>query len=96
MLCPWCPPWVIQLEALIAEIGSAVSAALGGLQSLRRFTELAHHSHTAETYCVSVPDGGMEDGRQQGEEERKGGFRSCSLSEIKSLISQICCAIMAN
>lgn len=60
MLCPWCPPWVIQLETLIAEIGPAVSAAFGGLQSLRRFTKLTHHSHTAQTHCVSVPGGGGE------------------------------------
>lgn len=67
MLCPWRPPWVIQLETFVTEIGSAVSAALGGLQSLRRLTKLAHDSHTAQTHCVSVPGGGVE-GRQQGEE----------------------------
>lgn len=58
MLCPWRPPWVIQLETLVAEIGPAVSTAFGGLQSLRRFTKLAHHSHIAQTHCVSVPRGG--------------------------------------
>ena len=64
MLCPWRPPRVIQLETLITEIGPAVSAALGGLQSLRRLTKLTHHSHTAQTHCVSVPGGGAE-GEQQ-------------------------------
>ncbi len=59
VLCPWRPPRVIQLETLITEIGPAVSAAFGGLQSLRRLTELAHHSHTAQTHCVSVPGGGV-------------------------------------
>lgn len=55
MLCPWRSPWVIEFETLIAEIGPAVSTALGGFQSLRRLTKLAHHSHTAQTHCVSVP-----------------------------------------
>ena len=62
MLCPWCPPWVIELETLITEIGSAVSTAFGGLQSLRRFTELAHHCHTAQAHCVSVPGDGIKKG----------------------------------
>lgn len=60
MLCPRCPPWVIQLETLVAEIGPAVSAAFSCLQSLRGFTKLAHHSHVAQTHCVSVPRGGGE------------------------------------
>lgn len=47
MLCPWRPPWVVQLETLITEIGPAVSTALSSLQSLRGLTELAHDSHTA-------------------------------------------------
>ena len=58
VLGPWRPPWVIQLETLVAEIGPAVGAALRGLQSLRRFTELAHHGHAAQAHCVSVPGGG--------------------------------------
>lgn len=58
MLRPWRPPRVIQLETLVTEIGPAVSAALSGLPSLRRLTKLAHHSHTAQTHCVSVPGGG--------------------------------------
>lgn len=55
MLRPGCPPRVVQLETLIAEVGPAVSAALCGLQGLGRLTELAHHSHTAQTDCMSVP-----------------------------------------
>ncbi|TNN42662.1 hypothetical protein EYF80_047159 [Liparis tanakae] len=48
------PPRVIQLETLVAEIRPAVSAALSGLQSLRRLTELAHHGHAAQTHGVPV------------------------------------------
>lgn len=59
MLCPRRPPWVIQLEALVAEIGPAVGAALGGLQRLRRLTELAHDGHTAQAHRVPVPGGGV-------------------------------------
>lgn len=58
MLRPWRSPWVIEFETLIAEIRPAVSTALGGFQSLRRLTELAHHSHTAQTHRVSVPEKG--------------------------------------
>lgn len=68
MLRPWRPPRVVQLETLIAEISPAVGAALGGLQSMRRLTELAHHSHAAQTHCVSVPGGRVEEG------EHKDGF----------------------
>lgn len=68
MLCPWRTPRVIELETLIAEIGPAVGAALGGLQGLRRLTELAHHSHTAQAHCVSVPGGG---GSGSGDAERR-------------------------
>lgn len=55
VLCPLRSPWVIELETLVAEIGPAVSAALSGLQRVRRLTELAHDSHTAQAHCVSVP-----------------------------------------
>lgn len=65
MLCPWRPPRVVQLETLITEIGPAISAALSGLQSVRRLTELAHHCHTAQTHCVSVPGGRVEEGEQK-------------------------------
>lgn len=65
MLCPWRPPRVIQLETLVTEIGPAISAALCGLQSLRRLTELAHHSNTAQAHCVPVP-GGCVEREQQG------------------------------
>lgn len=61
VLCPWRSPWVVQLETLVAEVGPAVRAAFGRLQGVRRFTELAHHSHTAQTHCVSVPGGGVEE-----------------------------------
>lgn len=59
VLCPWRPPRVIELETLVTEVGPAVGAALGGLQSLRRLTELAHHGHVAQAHCVSVPGGGV-------------------------------------
>lgn len=55
VLRPWRPPRMIQLETLVAEIGPAVGATFAGLQSLRRFAELAHHSNVAQTHCVSVP-----------------------------------------
>lgn len=57
VLRPRRPPRVIQLEALVAEVGPAVSTAFGGLQSLRGFAELAHHSNAAQAHCVSVPGG---------------------------------------
>lgn len=50
-----CAPGVVQLEALVTEVGPAVSAAFGGLQSLRRFAELTHDCHAAETHGVPVP-----------------------------------------
>lgn len=55
MLRPRCSPGVIELETLVAEISSAVSAAFSGLQSLWRFTKLTHHCDTAQTHRVSVP-----------------------------------------
>lgn len=65
VLCSWRPPRVIQLKALITEVGPAVGAAFSCLQSLRRLTELAHHRHTAQTHCVSVPGGGGVEGEQE-------------------------------
>lgn len=50
-------PGVVEFETLIAEVGLAVSAALRGLQRLRRFTEAAHDGDAAQTYCVPVPTG---------------------------------------
>lgn len=61
VLRPWRPPRVIKLETPVAEIGPAVSTSFGGLQSLRWFTELAHHSNTAQTHGVSVPDEDRDD-----------------------------------
>lgn len=69
VLRPRRTPGVVQLETLVTEIGPAVGTALGGLQSLRRLTELAHHGHTAQTHCVSVPGDDVEDGQHQGMEE---------------------------
>lgn len=60
MLRPRCPPRVVQLEALVAEIGPAVGAALCGLERLGRLTELAHHSHTAQADGVAIPVKGKE------------------------------------
>lgn len=57
-------PGVVEFETLVAEVGLAVSAALSGLQSVRRLTELAHHCHTAQTHCVSVPGGCVEEVEQ--------------------------------
>ncbi len=50
-----CAPGVVQLEALVTEVGPAVSAAFAGLQSLRRFAELTHDCHAPETHGVPVP-----------------------------------------
>ena len=50
------PPRVVQLKTFIAEAGSAVGTALGGLQGLGRFAELAHHRHAAQVDRVSVPE----------------------------------------
>lgn len=49
-------PWVVELKALVTETRPAVSTAFSGLRSLRGFTELTHHCHAAQTYCVSVPE----------------------------------------
>lgn len=55
VLRPRCPPRVVQLETLIAEIGPAVGAALCGLQRLGRLAKLAHHSHAAQADRVPIP-----------------------------------------
>lgn len=54
MLGPRRPPGMIELKALITEISFAVGTTLGGLQSLRRLTELAHHSNISQTHRVPV------------------------------------------
>lgn len=60
-------PGVVEFEALITEARSAVGTTFSGLQALRRFTELTHDSHTAQTHGVSVPG--------DREKERVLGFR---------------------
>lgn len=44
MLGPRRPPWVVQLEALVAVAGLAVHAALGGLLHSRWLAQVAHDS----------------------------------------------------
>lgn len=48
---------MVEFKTLVAEVGLAVSAALSGLQRLRRLTETTHDGYTAQTYCVPVPKG---------------------------------------
>lgn len=50
-----CAPRVVQFETLVAEVGPAVGAAFSGFQGLRRFAELTHDRHSAQTHCVPVP-----------------------------------------
>lgn len=50
-------PGVVEFETLVAEVGLAVSAALGGLQRLRRLTEATHDGYAAQAHCVPVPEG---------------------------------------
>lgn len=50
-------PGVVELETLIAEVGLAVSAALGGLQRLGGLAEATHDGDAAQTDGVSVPKG---------------------------------------
>lgn len=50
-------PGVVEFETLVAKVGLAVSAALRGLQRLRRLTETTHDGYAAQTYCVPVPGG---------------------------------------
>lgn len=42
MLGPGRPPWVVQLEALVAVARLTVHAALGGLLNSRRLANVAH------------------------------------------------------
>lgn len=49
------PPWVVELEALVAEVGLAVSTALGGLQRLGWLAEAAHDGNVAQADGVPVP-----------------------------------------
>lgn len=51
------PPWVVELEALIAEVGLAVGAALGGLQRLGGLAEAADDGDAAQADGVPVPWG---------------------------------------
>lgn len=48
---------MVEFETLIAEVGLAVSAALGGLQRLGRLAEPTHDGDAAQTDGVSVPKG---------------------------------------
>lgn len=64
VLRPGSPPGVVKFETLVAEVGLAVGAALGGLQGLRGLTEAAHDGDTAQAQRVSVPEGST---RVQGE-----------------------------
>ena len=57
MLSSGSSPGVVEFEALIAEVGFAVSTAFSGLQSLRRLTETTHDGYTAQTDSVPVPRG---------------------------------------
>lgn len=50
-----CAPGMVQLKALVAEVGPAVRTAFGGLQSLRRLAELTQDRHAAKTHCMPVP-----------------------------------------
>ncbi len=70
-------PRVVEFKTLIAEVGLAVSAALSGLQRLRRLTETTHDGHAAQTDCVPVPKG------QTGEQEDKGRVKAGLRWEIK-------------
>lgn len=49
------PPRVVELEALVAEVGLAVGAALGGLQRLGGLAEAADDGDTAQADGVPVP-----------------------------------------
>lgn len=60
VLCTGSPPWVVELEALIAEVGLAVSAALGGLQGLGGLAEAADDGDAAQADGVPVPWGQTE------------------------------------
>lgn len=51
------PPWVVELEALVAEVGLAVSTALGGLQRLGWLAEAADDGDAAQADGVPVPLG---------------------------------------
>lgn len=48
---------MVKFKTLVAEVGLAVGAALGGLQRLRRLTEATHDGDAAQAQCVSVPEG---------------------------------------
>lgn len=61
------PPGVVEFEALVTEAGSAVWTTFSGLQGLWGFTELTHHSHTAQIHCVSVSRESKRRGRSYSE-----------------------------
>lgn len=48
---------MVKFKTLVAEVGLAVGAALGGLQRLRRLAEAAHDGYAAQAQRVSVPEG---------------------------------------
>lgn len=50
-------PRVVKFKTLVAEVGLAVSTALGGLQRLGRLTEATHDGYAAQAQRVSVPGG---------------------------------------
>lgn len=47
MLGPGCPPWMVQLKALVAIARLAVHAALGGLLHSRWLAHIAHDGHSS-------------------------------------------------
>lgn len=82
---------MVEFKTLIAEVGLAVSAALGGLQRLRRLTETTHDGHAAQTHSVPVPKG---QAGEQGDksrvkadlqQKRKSSLNLNSLKHIKEL-----------
>lgn len=48
---------MVKFKTLVAEVGLAVGAALGGLQRLGRLTEATHDGDAAQAQRVSVPEG---------------------------------------
>lgn len=51
------PPRVVELEALVAEVGLAVSTALGGLQRLGGLAEATDDGDASQADGVPVPWG---------------------------------------
>lgn len=67
---------MVKFEALVAEVGLAVSAALRGLQRLRRLTEATHDGHAAQAQRVSVPEGGTWVQRDKCRKKGKKAFKT--------------------